>query len=260
AFGAQIARQTPQFREVLDVVAIRWPFVANAGDMDPLRLEPQVRVRWVRSVAELGRPDLVVLPGSKATRADYDWFVDSGLAATVGRLGVPVVGICAGLQMCGQTIDDPYGVEGPPGTTEGLGWLPVSTSFLADKVLDRPAGRGVDGPGAGNDVAGYRIHHGRVDGAAAEPWLRDDAGDPLGWHADLVCGTTLHAVFEDDGFRHALLAWVATTVGKAWAPSSVSFAAARSARLDRIADAIETHIDLDRLTEILCAPTKEVVR
>ena len=239
--------------DVVDVVALRWPLIANAGDLDPLRLEPGVQVRWVRSVAELGRPDLVVLPGSKATRADLDWFRAGGLAAAVERLDVPVVAVCAGLQMCGEAIGDPEGVEGPPGTAPGLGWLPVTSDFAGPKVLDRPQGRVVDGPGAGEHVAGYRIHHGRVRSVdpALPTWMLDDAGNPLGWHAGNIVGTTLHALFEDDGFRSALLTWVAEAAGKRRAPSGVSFAAARMARIDAIADAIEAHVDLDHLVKII---------
>jgi adenosylcobyric acid synthase len=240
--------------DVLDVVAVRWPFVANAGDLDPLRLEPRVRVRWVRSVAELGRPDLVVLPGSKATRDDLAWFRRSGLAAAVEACGAAVVAVCAGAQMAGEVIDDPLGVEGSPGSSAGLGWLPLVTTFAAGKVLDRPAGRILPGgPGAGEQVAGYRIHHGRiqpVDGAVPTVWIA--AGSiALGWHAGAVCATTLHAVFEDDGFRSALLAWVAGRAGKTWAPSGLDFRRARLDRLDRIADAIESHLDLDRLQAIV---------
>ncbi len=248
----------PGGHDLLDVVAVQWPYVANAGDLDPLRIEPRVQVRWVRSRAELGRPDLVVLPGSKATRADLEWFRRSGLADALARLRPPVAAICAGLQMCGRSIHDPRGVEGPPGVTDGLGWLPVTTDFRADKVLDRPTGRAVGGPGSGRRVAGYRIHHGRVtplaDGAAGlAPWLEADDGAPLGWWAQGVCGSALHGLFEDDGFRSAFLAWVADSAGKHWVPSGASFAAARTGRLDRIADAIEAHLDLDRLTALIRA-------
>ncbi len=238
--------------EVLDVAAIRWPRVSNAGDLDPLRLEPLVHVRWVRSVADLGRPDLVVLPGSKHTRGDLAWFRERGLAGAVERMGAPVVAVCAGAQMIGCAIDDPDGIEGPPGDATGLGWLPLRTTFRGDKVLDRPGGSAVAGPGAGQRVAGYRIHHGRVDGAdRAEPWLVSDTGDPLGWHSDRVCGTTLHGLFEDDGFRSAVLGWAARCAGKRWMHGDVRFANARLTRLDRIADAIESHVDLDRLTAII---------
>jgi adenosylcobyric acid synthase len=238
---------------VLDVVALRWPLIANAGDLDPLRLEPGVHVRWVRSVAELGRPDLVVLPGSKSTRSDLAWFRSSGLAATLDRLGTPLVGVCAGLQMCGGSLDDPRGVEGPAGRDVGLGWLPVASDFYGDKVLDRPTGTVVDGPGAGAQVAGYRIHHGRVRPTDRHllPWLVADDGSILGWHQDRICGTTLHGLFENDEFRSGILTWAAALAGKPWSPSGVSFPAARLARLDTIADALESHLDLPRLTSLI---------
>jgi adenosylcobyric acid synthase len=242
---------------VLDVAALRWPRVANAGDLDPLRLEPRVHVRWVRSPSELGRPDLVVLPGSKNTRGDLDWFRRTGLAAAVEQSGAAVVAVCAGLQMVGRRIDDPEGVEGPPGTDEGLGWLPVATDFRGDKVLDRPSGSAVAGPGTGRPVAGYRIHHGRVAAAGvATAWLVGDDGEVLGWHAvdggvGQVAGTTLHGLFESDGFRSEVLRWAAARSAKRWAPSCVDFAAARRVRLDRIADAIEAHLDLVRLVALI---------
>jgi adenosylcobyric acid synthase len=242
-------------RDVLDVAALRWPRVANAGDLDPLRVEPGVRVRWVRSAAELGRPDLVVLPGSKNTRGDLDWFRRTGLAASVEALDAPVVAVCAGLQMAGGRIDDPDGVEGPPGADKGLGWLPVATDFRGDKVLDRPVGAAAAGPGAGEAVAGYRIHHGRVtaDGPGAEPWLvaAPPGGEVLGWHAGRVAGTSLHGLFESDGFRVAVLRDVAARAGKRWVPGGLDFAALRLARLDRIADTLEAHLDLDRLAELI---------
>jgi len=238
--------------EVLDVAAIRWPRVSNAGDLDPLRVEPCVRVRWVDAVSDLGTPDLVVLPGSKATRDDLDWFRRTGLANAVECAESSVVGVCAGLQMVGRTIDDPEGVEGPAGTATGLDWLPVATTFEGPKVLDRPAGTAVGGPGRGERVAGYRIHHGRVrpEGEAA-PWLVADGGEVLGWQAGWVAGSTVHGLFEDDGFRTAVLRWAALRAGKRWRPGGVGFAATREARLDRIADLIADHVDTDRLDAIV---------
>ncbi|HEY2998986.1 MAG TPA: cobyric acid synthase [Acidimicrobiales bacterium] len=242
--------------DVVDVAALRWPRVSNAGDLDPLRAEPGVHVRWVRSVAELGRPDLVVLPGSKNTRGDLDWFRRTGLAAAVERSAAPVVAVCAGLQMAGGRIDDPDGVEGPAGADEGLGWLPVTTDFRGDKVLDRPTATVVAGVGAGEAVAGYRIHHGRVgpDGAAGE-WLMSTegsaGGEVLGWCTDRLAGTTVHGLFESDGFRAAVLADAAARAGKRWTPAGVDFAATRLDRLDRIADTLEAHLDLDRVAALI---------
>jgi adenosylcobyric acid synthase len=236
---------------VLDVAAIRLPRVANFGDLDPLRLEPGVRVRWVRSAGELGRPHLVVLPGSKATRSDLGWLRERGLGAAIADSGAAVLAICAGAQMVGELIADPDGVEGPVGEEPGLGWLPLHTRFLDPKVLDRPTGHVTSGPGAGARVAGYRIHHGRVTGSA-EPWLVADDGAPLGWHGDGVCATTLHGVLESDDLRRAVVGWARGRAGLRPAPrSEVRFAAAREARFDAIADVLEAHLDLDRLLAII---------
>jgi adenosylcobyric acid synthase len=233
---------------VVDVAVVRFPRVANFGDLDPLRLEPEVAVRWVRSAAALGRPDLVVLPGSKNTRADLDWFRRSGLADAVWRSGAMVVAVCAGAQMVGRSISDPLGAEGPPGAVDGLGWLGLRTVFEVDKVLDRPSGACVE---SGERVAGYRIHHGRVseDGDGVEPWLLGDDGSVLGWRSGdgRVRATTLHGLFESDGFRTSIL-------GRAvagYVASGVSFAAERTARFDRIADALESSLDLDRLFALI---------
>jgi adenosylcobyric acid synthase len=196
-----------------------------------------------------------VLPGSKDTRGDLAWFRRTGLAAAVERSGAAVVGVCAGLQMLGGRVDDPDGVEGPPGADAGLGLLAVATSFRGDKVLDRPAGVAVGGPATGESVAGYRIHHGRVEakGGRAERWLVAAGGEALGWRdpGGRVVGTTLHGLFERDRFRAGVLAWAAGRAGKRWAPGGVDFAAARLARLDRIADALARHLDLDRLAALI---------
>ncbi|MGH9224394.1 MAG: cobyric acid synthase, partial [Acidimicrobiales bacterium] len=197
-----------------DVAAIRLPHVANFGDLDPLRVEPGVAVRWVRGAADLGRPHLVVLPGSKSTRADLAWLRSTGLAAAIPACGAPVIGICAGAQMLGHAIDDSDGIEGEPGSVRGLASLPVDTRFAAGKVLDRPVAVAVDGPGEGHAVAGYRVHAGRIHPhAVAPPWLVASDATPLGWHGGRVAATTLHGLFEADGFRTAVLRWAATVSG-----------------------------------------------
>jgi adenosylcobyric acid synthase len=238
---------------VLDVAVVALPRISNFGDVDPLRLEPSVSVRVVRSAAELGRPHLVVLPGSKATRDDLAWLRASGLAAAIGASGAAVVAVCAGLQMVGERIDDPDGVEGAPGTVEGLGWLPVVTRFVGTKVLDRPSGVAVDGPGQGAAVAGYRIHHGRVaPSPGAQTWLQDAAGAPIGWCRERVAGTSLHGVLESDELRAGILRWAAGWAGvPAPALPGVRFGASRMARIDQIADTLEAHLDLDRLLAVI---------
>jgi len=248
----------------LDVAVVRLPCIANFGDLDPLRVEPSLSLRWVTRGSELGRPDLVVLPGSKATRDDLAWLRCTGLPDAIAASGTPVVAICAGAQMAGAAIEDPDGVEGESGDAEGLGWLPLRTRFEGSKVLDRPSGSVVAGVGAGGRVDGYRIHHGRVTGLdGAQPWLVDDDGTVLGWQHGVVLGTTMHALFENDGLRRAVLGWAASRSGRTWVPGTRPFASVREERLDRIADALEAHVDLGALFALIeeaGRPLAEVAR
>jgi adenosylcobyric acid synthase len=220
----------------VDVAVIRLPRIANFTDFDPLTMEPAVGVRFVDRPAALGRPDLVVLPGTKATVSDLEWLRGRGLHTAVKACGAPVLGICGGYQMMGRTIADD--IESKRGTVEGLGWLDAETVFEPTKVTRQRRGHALD-----QRVTGYQIHHGRV--TAADPWIAlDDAygAHPEGSRQGRFAGTTLHGLFEDDGFRAAFLGIE---------PSGVSFAAAREAQLDRLADMLEAHLDLTAIETLV---------
>jgi len=153
----------------VDIAVIRFPRIANFDDLDALSLESGVSLRFVSEVGQLGMPDAVVLPGTKATLADLDWLRKSGLdlglrwLASIGR---SVLGICGGFQMMGETIDDFKGIEGRPRSERGLGLLPVRTSFSAGKNVRRVRGRIAPGspwsggPDGDFSVEGYEIHTG----------------------------------------------------------------------------------------------------
>ncbi len=226
----------PSDGSAIDVAVIRFPRIANFTDFDPLSLEPAVGVRFVDRAAALGRPDLVVLPGTKATVSDLEWLRGRGLDRAIEGSGARVLGVCGGYQMMGRTILDD--VESGRGAVDGLGWLDATTVFEPTKVTRQRRGRALH-----QRVSGYQIHHGRVIGA--EPWIRlDDAyGDePEGSQQGRFSGTTLHGLFEDDGFRTAFLGIE---------PSGLSFAAAREAQLDRLADMLEAHLDMTAIETLL---------
>jgi adenosylcobyric acid synthase len=232
----------------LDVAAVRFPRLSNFTDLEALALEPTVGVRWVERGDDLGRPHLIVLPGSKATVADLAWLRHQGLADAIAAAaagGTHVLGICGGYQMLGQRISDP--VEHPqPVTVEGLGLLPTETFFRQDKVLRRVAGRALSEP-----VTGYEIHHGRTEPVG--PWIEVATGAE-GSRSGPVLGTSLHGLFSGDGFRRRFLEMVAEAAGRAWQPGpEVSFDGARDARFDRLADLLEAHLDLDFLDTLLKA-------
>jgi adenosylcobyric acid synthase len=235
----------------LRVAVVRLPRVSNGTDVDALATEPGVSVRYVTAPGELTGADLVVLPGSKATVADLAWLRERGLADAVvahARGGRPLLGICGGYQMLARTIDDPHGVEAAPGRHPGLGLLDVDVVFDPAKHLGNPTGTAL-----GEPVAGYEIHHGReVRDAAAAPLVTHADGAVEGVDAGGVLGTHWHGLLENDGFRRRLLERVATTTGRAFRVSTTaSFAAARTAQLDLLADLVETHLDTAALWALI---------
>ena len=262
--GPRPAPAGPALGDGLDVAVIRVPRISNVTDVDALSIEPGVGVRLVDDPAALGDPDLVVLPGSKATVADLGWLRRRGFDRALHRLvereepGL-VLGICGGYQQLGRLIVDD-GVKGPSGGgAAGLGLLDVATTFAPSKVVRRR--RGVV---MGQPVDGYEIHHGRVERGAGTPaWvhLDDAAGAEEEGAVDpdraAVLGTSVHGLFESDAFRATFLTEVGRRRGKAFVPAGVSFAAAREAQIDRLADLLEASVDLDRLFAIveLGAPT-----
>ena len=231
----------------LDVAVVRFPMISNFTDLDPLTIEPGVRVRFVQDRAGLGDPDLIVLPGTKATVADLGWLRARGLVAAISAGSAPVLGICGGYQMLGRTIDD--GVESGAGQVDGMDVLPVDTSFEARKVTLLRAGSA-----GGHHVRGYQIHHGRVHPRGGDPFvvLDDEHGAGVdGVQVGRWFGTTLHGLLEHDGFRRDLLARVASERGKEFVSAGVSFATAREQALDAVADAMAEHLDLGAIDALI---------
>jgi len=233
----------PADADVLDVAVIALPRISNFTDLDPLTVEPGVRVRLVRDSASLGTPDLVIVPGTKTTVADLDWLREQGLDRALRQTSATVLAICGGYQMLGRSIDDD--VESGVGRCDGLGLLPVHSVFDPDKVVERCAGTSL-----GHAIVGYRIHHGRVHPDGGDPFV-NVAGVLDGVSQGATYGTTVHGLFENDGFRRAFLALVADRVGKEFVATPGTFADARRARIDRIADALESHLDLDAVMTLI---------
>jgi adenosylcobyric acid synthase len=234
----------------LSVAVVRFPRISNATDVDALAAEPGVSVRVTADPTEVAAADLVVLPGSRSTLSDLAWMRARGLDGAVLERAArrrPVLGICGGYQMLAGTVDDSAGVESPvPASVPGLGLLPTQVRFAPEKQLGTPAGSW-----RGHDVTAYEIHHGvaalaGAGGTAAEPFLD-------GWSVGATYGTTWHGAFENDGFRRAFLAEVACVTGVPWrpAPGAPGFAARREVMLERLADAVEEHLDTRALARLI---------
>ncbi|MDF1551420.1 MAG: cobyric acid synthase [Deferrisomatales bacterium] len=235
--------------------------ISNFTDFDPLIGEAGVHLEFVRPPQELGPVDIVILPGSKNTIDDLDALHASGLAAEIldaRRRGALVVGVCGGYQMLGRLVRDPHRVESSREETRGLGLLDVVTVMEPDKVTTQTRGRVQPGAlswcPAGEELEGYEIHMGRTTlGPAARPLLtleRRSGGEP---HPDgavsddgRVLGTYLHGLFDNDGFRHALLAPFRD-------PGAVtaSFAERKEGGYNKLAELLRGCLDLEGIYRIL---------
>jgi adenosylcobyric acid synthase len=224
------------------------PHISNFDDLDPLRAEPGVSVVMVRRGETLPvGADLVLLPGSKATIADLDalraegWDVDLKAHA---RRGGKVLGICGGYQMLGRVIHDPDGMEGPPGSRQGLGLLDVETVLTSSKRLEHVTGRSLQDE---TEFGGYEMHIGATDGPDRErPLLRFSDGriDGAASADGLVRGVYVHGLFGHDAQRAQWLRWFGADA------SGLRFEQSVESVLDGLAEHLGRHVNLDSLLRL----------
>ena len=232
----------------LDVAVIRLPHISNFTDFIPLEQHELLGVRYVQRARELGAPDLVILPGTKNTMEDLLWLRQSGLEAAVRRLAqaqTPVLGVCGGYQMLGQTLDDPAGTEsGKPMSLAGLGLLPTRTTFDAQKRRTQVRAVALGAPFAGARMTGYEIHNGRTT-VNGEPFCRLADGTPEGCVCPNVFGTYLHGLFDSGELTQALVKLLCARKGispKETRPASM--AEYRQAQFDLLADGVRRALDM----------------
>jgi adenosylcobyric acid synthase len=231
--------------ERLRIVAPVFPRISNHTDFDALRAHPQVEFIFVGPGMRKPRADLIVLPGSKSVQADLDWMRREGWAAEISRhlrYGGKLIGICGGMQMLGTALHDPLGLEGAPGTRPGLGLLDYETTTESAKQLRQVHGHLLESRAR---VSGYEIHMGVTAGAAlARPAIRLDDGRVEGALSEdgQVLVTYLHGLFEHREACAALLAWAGLSRA-----APLDYAALREASIDRLADALSEHLQIDRL-------------
>ena len=218
--------------------------IANFDDLDPLKLEPGVTLTMIRAGQPIpGDTDLVIIPGSKSTRADLAYLRAQGwegdLHAHVRRGGA-VLGLCGGYQMLGQKVSDPAGIEGSPGETPGLGLLDITTEMTPHKHLTRITGTHA---ATGSALSAYEIHIGESTGPDRARSFALINGHPEGATSGngKITGTYLHGLFTEDAFRRAFLAALGAASG------TLSYSAEIDTTLNALAQHLETHMDVTAL-------------
>jgi adenosylcobyric acid synthase len=246
----------------LRVAIVRFPFISNFTDFDPLISEPSIDARFCRTAEEVATADLVILPGSKQTVADLCWMREAGIDELVrlqAKRGL-VIGICGGMQMLGTAIDDPYGVEGG-GTQEGVGLLSIRTQMSREKTTREATGELIvpelfGEPLSYSTVRGYEIHVGKTDyletsapfarirrTGGSEEFVQDGCTSRNG----RVVGTHLHGIFHEDAFRHAFLCAARKACGLAPADSVLNWKQLQENEFERLARTVAGAVDPLRL-------------
>jgi adenosylcobyric acid synthase len=230
-----------------DTIAwIRFPHLSNSQDCQPWLQDRGVRVRWIQRINEVEDAKLVVLPGSKNTVADLQWLRETGIETDLKRAaqrGIPIVGICAGYQMLGESVGDRKGVAGDAGILPGLNLLPVRTTFSKKKEV-----RQVFVSWRGERWQAYEIHMGETmptTPIASCCWVESDGGPrPEGCQVRNVWGTYLHGLFESAAIRSEL----ASRAGfSAYRPSTVSWREHLQSVYDGMADLLQEHLKLEEV-------------
>jgi len=235
----------------IDMALINLPHISNFTDVEPFLEEPDVHLRVVSTASELGRPDVIILPGSKNVIGDLGLLNKSGLATAIvsnAKNGCEVVGICGGYQILGKTISDPHGIESYSGSVSGLGLLDMETILDPDKTLKRKCGTHLL---SGLAVNGYEIHHGVSRSNLPEVLEFDDLSSCGGMTENkLIWGTYLHGLFDSDSFRRWFIDQLRKRknidpVGK------IMFCYDLEAAFDRLAVTVRQHIDMERIYQLL---------
>ena len=238
------------------VIVLAYPRISNFDEFDPLRLEHDIDLCFLRPGEPIpGDAAIVILPGSKATIADLGALQETGwdidLAAHVRR-GGRVLGICGGYQMLGQIISDPDGHEGPAGSVRGLGLLDVATTLTSDKALRDVTGVLADGT---TRFRGYEMHIGHTAGAdTMRPFLHFDDGRSDGAidTTGRIAGCYVHGLFSDDRLRAQ---WLASLGGATFVSD---YEADVETTLDALAAHLERHVAIERILELAREPVLTV--
>ena len=228
--GIQKAQvEAGKFRVLVPVL----PRISNHTDVDALRAHPEVDLQFIGAGQAIPAADLIILPGSKNTRSDLAWLIEQGWQSALTRhlrYGGKVIGICGGFQMLGETITDPFGVEGKCGSDSGLGLLNMQTELRQDKRVEVVAGHYAFADAA---VSGYEIHMGVSTGLAlANPaFIIDGRAEGARSEDDHIMGTYLHGFMDTAASLQVILSWAGLQSEKV-----VDIRQLRESSLDRIAD------------------------
>ncbi|MEG7531456.1 MAG: cobyric acid synthase [Hungatella sp.] len=260
---------------LVDIAVIHLPRISNFTDFQVFAAMPQVSLRYVASVRELGTPDLILLPGTKSTIADLLWMRQNGLEAAVQKLAakdIPIFGICGGYQMLGQTLLDEAHLESAVNQNEvrGMQLLPVTTIYENEKTKTRVSGAfgevsGIFQALSGHQLEGYEIHMGQTK--YMEPLDYEGIANPLTFLMESqsdskrlkmdgvvygsIYGTYVHGIFDEPDIAHILVTALLQKKGCEEEVLSFDYASYKEEQYEKLAEELRRHLDMKQIYDIL---------
>lgn len=251
---------------LVDIAVIRVPRISNFTDFNPFECVEEVTLRYVSTPADLGNPDIIMLPGTKNTMEDLLWIRQTGFEALIKQhaaRGKMIIGVCGGYQMLGETISDPDGME-YQGTIRGLGLLPINTTFMPSKTRTRVTGKINNIEGrlkalSGVSFEGYEIHMGISeligDAKPLGELVDETSGKQIkidGAYTDNVYGTYVHGIFDDEQVVKEIVGTILKEKGLDTSSiKAFNMQAYKENQYDLLAKGIRENIDMDVIYKII---------
>jgi len=245
----------------LEVGIIKFPSISNFSDFDPLENEEGIQLNWIKNNQNLDKFDLVILPGSKQTIKDITFLKETGILECIleySKKDGHILGICGGLQMLGEYLEDPYSKEGS-NTSEkkiikGIGLLPLKTIFKKTKITKRIV-CDTNWPCA-TKVEGFEIHNGitEVIKRGEDKKLKNMFKQKnIGWFIDnnergSISGSYLHGIFDNDNWRINYLNLIKIKKGiQILDKQNKPYKIKREAIINNLSEQFKKHINIESL-------------
>ena len=245
----------------LEIGIIKFPSISNFSDFDPLENEDSIKLNWITHNQNLDGFDLIILPGTKQTIKDLFFLYESGLIQNIqeySKRNGNILGICGGLQMLGEYLEDPYSKEGfnssEKNSIKGISLLPLKTIFSKEKITKRitchsnwPCIEKIDG---------FEIHNGitkiinKNNRCKVCDIFRENN---LGWYQNrnergIVAGTYIHGIFENDTWTNSFLNLIRQKKGiPILDKKNKSYKIKKEAIIDNLSKQFTKHINITTL-------------
>lgn len=245
---------------LVDIAVIRLPRISNFTDLDVFSQYGGVSVRYVTKPEQLGKPDIIVIPGTKSTISDMMWLRSCGLEAALKKAssaGTLIFGICGGYQLLGDVVSDPENTEGG-GSVRGMELLRAKTVFTPEKRRSRTSGKFAQIEGAfaflsGAEFSGYEIHMGRTE-ISGKPLISKPDGTTDGTSGGAcgnVCGCYVHGIFDSGEVSSRLVRELFRRKGLEFTGKAVDRYAYKQSQYDLLADSVRESLDMELIYKIL---------